>query len=94
MSILGYNPADYYSGRAPLEAAAQGIQTAPTDWIFRCNLVTIADGMMEDYSAGHIQSVQAAELIKAINEKIADDKVQFYPGVSYRHLMVYKDGAF
>ncbi|MBN1436022.1 MAG: cofactor-independent phosphoglycerate mutase [Sedimentisphaerales bacterium] len=94
MSIMGYEAKDCYSGRAPLEAAAQGIETDPSDWIFRCNLVTTADGVMLDHSAGHIQTVQAAQLIKDINEKLGSEEITFYPGVSYRHLMVHRGGPF
>ena len=94
MSILGYDPAKYYSGRAPLEAAAQGITTEPNDWIFRCNLVTIADGIMRDYSAGHIDTVQATRLINDIEAAVGSDQVSFYPGVSYRHIMVHRGGPF
>ncbi len=94
MSLMGYDPAVYYRGRAPLEAAAQDIQTGPNDWIFRCNLVTIADGRMIDYSAGHIDSVQAARLIHDMNERLGSEEIAFYPGVSYRHLLVIRGGSF
>jgi len=94
MSIMGYDPRQFYSGRAPLEAAAQGIQCSPSDWIFRCNLVTIADGVMVDYSAGHIDSVQAKQLIEALNAQLGNERIQFYPGVSYRHLMIHRGGPF
>jgi 2,3-bisphosphoglycerate-independent phosphoglycerate mutase len=94
MSLLGYDPKTCYTGRAPLEAAARGINAQPSDWIFRCNLVTIADGIMEDYSAGHIDSVQAGQLIQDIDKKLGSDAVRFYPGVSYRHLMVHTGGPF
>jgi len=94
MSIMGYNPKTCYTGRAPLEAVAQDIQTESTDWIFRCNLVTIADGVMEDYSAGHIESVQAARLINDLNSQLGSEQITFYPGVSYRHLMVHRGGPF
>jgi 2,3-bisphosphoglycerate-independent phosphoglycerate mutase len=94
MSLLGYDPKTYYTGRAPLEAAARGINAKPTDWIFRCNLVTIADGIMEDYSAGHISTVQAAELIGEIDHRLGGDGLKFYAGVSYRHLMVHAGGPF
>jgi len=92
MSVLGYDPKRYYTGRAPLEAAARDIEVGPEDWIFRCNVVTIADGVMVDYSAGHIETVQAAELIEALNEELAGGEIRFYPGVGYRHLMVYRGG--
>ena len=90
MSVLGYAPKQYYTGRAPLEAAAQGIEMSPTDWVFRCNLVTVADGQMIDHSAGHIGSEEGQKIIQDIQNKLGSDTVRFYPGVSYRHLMVYK----
>lgn len=88
MSVLGYDPKKYYTGRAPLEAAAMGLKLAPNELVFRCNLVTITDGIMEDFSAGHIPTGEAKKLIEALNEKMARPGVTFYPGVSYRHLMV------
>lgn len=94
MSILGYAPAQYYSGRAPLEAAARGIHTETSDWIFRCNLVTIADGVMRDYSAGHIDSVQAAKLIADVDKQLGNEEVSFHAGVGYRHLMIHRGGTF
>ncbi len=90
MSVLGYDPKVYHKGRAPLEAAAQGIQTSEKDWIFRCNLVTVADSLMIDHSAGHIETVQASKLVEDLNAQIGNDEIRFYPGVSYRHLMVYR----
>ena len=94
MSLLGYDPTDCYPGRAPLEAVAQGIEVTPSDWIFRCNLVTVADGLMRDHSSGHIDDVQAKQLIDDLNEQLGGSDVTFYPGVSYRHLMVHKGGPF
>lgn len=94
MTLLGYDPKIYYTGRAPLEAAARGIKVTDSDWIFRCNLVTVADGLMEDYSAGHIETVEATKLINDLNEQLGTDKITFYPGVSYRHLMVCREGNF
>jgi 2,3-bisphosphoglycerate-independent phosphoglycerate mutase len=90
LSVLGYDPNQYYTGRAPLEAAAQGLAVAPDEWIFRCNLVTIVDGIMEDYAAGHIKNEEAATLIAELNRQLGGPTVRFYPGVSYRHLMTYK----
>jgi len=90
MSLLGYDPRKYYTGRAPIEAVARNIQLAPDDWVFRCNLVTIADGKMADHSAGHISTKESTQLIEELNEQVANDKVRFYPGVSYRHLLVLK----
>jgi len=88
MSVLGYSPVKYYTGRAPLEAAAIDLQTDSDQMIFRCNLVTITDGVMADFSAGHISSAEARTLIDHLNQHLADDKTKFYAGVSYRHLMV------
>jgi len=90
MSLLGYDPAKYYSGRAPIEAAAQNIVLSPDEWVFRCNLVTIVDGKMEDHSAGHVSSEEAKKLIEELNEHLGSDKIKFYSGVSYRHLLVFK----
>mgnify|MGYP001021379831 CR=1 FL=1 len=88
MSILGYDPAVYYSGRAPLEAASMGVTLAPDDVAFRCNLVTIEHGRIKDYSAGHISSEEAKILIETLDAELGTDELSFYPGVSYRHLMV------
>ena len=93
MAVLGYDPRQYYTGRAPLEAAAQGLQVAPDEWIFRANLVTIVEGIMEDYSAGHIRTEEAATLIDELNRMLGGQTVHFYRGVGYRHLMTIK-GSF
>jgi 2,3-bisphosphoglycerate-independent phosphoglycerate mutase len=90
LSVLGYDPRQYYTGRAPLEAAAQDLKVAPDEWIFRCNLVTIVDEAMEDYAAGHIKSEEAAALIAELNRQLGGPHVHFYPGVGYRHLMTFK----
>jgi 2,3-bisphosphoglycerate-independent phosphoglycerate mutase len=90
MSMLGYDPRQYYTGRAPIEAVARNIQISSDDWVFRCNLVTIADSNMADHSAGHISTEEAKTLIKELNEQIGNEKLQLYPGVSYRHLLVFK----
>jgi len=71
LSVLGYDPRKYYTGRAPLEAAAQGLSIALDEWVFRCNLVTIVDGIMEDYSAGHISTEEASALIDELNRQLA-----------------------
>ena len=94
LSLLGYDPVKCYTGRAPLEAAAQGIECRPDDWVFRCNLVTVADGVMVDYSAGHIKSQEAEVLIRALEEQFGSDTLRFYPGVGYRHLLVIRGEAF
>ena len=90
MSLLGYDPLTFYSGRAPIEAVARNIKLSANDWVFRCNLVTICDGKMEDHSAGHISTEEAGKLIKDLNEQLGDEKFRFYAGVSYRHLLVFK----
>jgi 2,3-bisphosphoglycerate-independent phosphoglycerate mutase len=88
MSILGYDPAVYYSGRAPLEAASMGVALAPDDVAFRCNLITIDHGRIKDYSAGHISSDEAKILIETLDTELSTEELNFYPGISYRHLMV------
>jgi len=90
MCLLGYDPRRYYSGRAPIEAVARNIQLGPTDWAFRCNLVTFADGVMADHSAGHISTEEATGLIKDMNERLGSQRLRFHPGVSYRHIAVFK----
>ncbi|MBI5117203.1 cofactor-independent phosphoglycerate mutase [Candidatus Poribacteria bacterium] len=88
LNLLGYDVAQYYSGRAPLEAASRNLELAPGDVAFRCNLVTVEDGVMLDYSAGHITSEEASELIAAIDDRIGTPSLKFHPGVSYRHLLI------
>lgn len=90
MSLLGYDPKRYYSGRAPIEAVARNIKLSLDDWVFRCNLVTIADGKMADHSAGHISTVEAGNLIKELDERLGNEQMSFHAGVSYRHLLVFK----
>lgn len=94
MSLLGYDPLRYYTGRAPIEAAARGIRLGLDDWVFRCNLVTIADGAMADHSAGHISSEEAGSLIEQLQSHISDERIRLHAGVSYRHLMVFKGMEF
>ncbi len=94
MSLLGYDPRRYYSGRAPIEAVARNVKLTMDDWVFRCNLITIADGKMADHSAGHISTEEAGKLIKVLESRLGNDKIRFYPGVSYRHLLVFKDFDF
>ena len=88
MSLLGYDPQSCYTGRAPIEAAAQSIALKPDDWVFRCNLVTTADEAMVDHSAGHISTKEAKTLITELAESISSDEITLYSGVSYRHLAV------
>ncbi|MHC4551212.1 MAG: cofactor-independent phosphoglycerate mutase [Planctomycetota bacterium] len=88
MSLLGYDPTQYYTGRAPIEAVAMDIPLAPDDWVFRCNLVTTADNEMMDHSAGHIPTKEASTLIEELAGSVTEDAIKFYTGVSYRHLCV------
>ena len=97
MSLLGYDPSQYHTGRSPIEAASMGVELGPTDIAFRCNLVTLeanANGeeIMADFSAGHITSTEASELIQTINRELGTQELAFYPGVSYRHLLVWHGG--
>lgn len=97
MSLLGYDPNRYHPGRAPLEAAAMGIDMKPGEWVFRCNLVTVVEGNMQDHSAGHISSPEGkqllADFVKRLNDKGLADGITFYPGVSYRNIMVDRSGS-
>lgn len=88
MSLLGNNPLICYTGRAPIEAAAQGIVLKPEEWAFRCNLVTITDNIMKDHSAGNISSEEANTLIAEVNRRLSSGDIRFYSGVSYRNLMI------
>ncbi|MEM1885145.1 MAG: cofactor-independent phosphoglycerate mutase, partial [Candidatus Jordarchaeales archaeon] len=94
LSILGYDPEKYYTGRGPIEAAALGVELRDGDVAFRCNLVTLEGGVMADYSAGHISSGEARELINALNEEIGSGSVRFYSGVSYRNILVISGERF
>jgi 2,3-bisphosphoglycerate-independent phosphoglycerate mutase len=91
LSIMGYNPQKYYTGRGPLEAASIGIKLEPDDIAFRCNLITEKNGLMSDYSSGHISSEEASILIKAVDKELGIS-CRFHAGVSYRHLLVMKKG--
>lgn len=88
MSLMGYAPETYYTGRAPIEAASLGVALAPSDVAFRCNFVTLSNGLMDDYSAGHIETEDAQALVTELQQAITDAQVKLYPGVSYRHLLV------
>lgn len=91
MSLFGYDPRRDYSGRAPIEAAAREITVGGHDLVFRCNLVTLVDGVMEDFTAGHISTSEAGALIADLNQQVAGPSARFHAGVSYRHLLVMKD---
>jgi len=92
ISILGYDPEQYYTGRGPLEAANLGIELEEDDVAFRCNLITVSGDTLVDYSAGHISSKEADILIKFIDQNLGTNRIRFYPGISYRHLMLVKRG--
>ena len=98
LSAMGYNPVTCYTGRSPLEAVSIGIQMSDTDVAFRCNVVTLSeepayeDKTMVDYSAGEISTAEAAELIKAVEEALGTAERKFYPGISYRHCMIWHKG--
>ncbi|MEE2702285.1 MAG: cofactor-independent phosphoglycerate mutase [Thermodesulfobacteriota bacterium] len=96
LSVLGYNPKDFYTGRSPLEATSLGIDLNDDDVTYRCNLIntTIANDkeIMDDYSAGHIQNSIANTLIQFLKEELDDESFTFFQGVSYRHVLVWKNG--
>ena len=96
LSVLGYDPKVCYSGRGPLEAASMGVRLEPEDVAYRCNLVYLRKDngatVMDDYSAGHITSEEARELITDLENRLGGDGLHFYPGVSYRHLLVWRGG--
>ncbi len=96
MSLMGYDPAKFYTGRGPLEAAAMGVQMNPEDVAFRCNMVTLAfrEGriMMIDYSAGHISTEEAQILLNDLKPLVNTRSFELFPGVSYRHLLLWRGG--
>ncbi len=98
LSLLGYDPRQYYTGRAPIEAVAMGVELDGEDVAFRCNLVTLSQEesyekrMMLDYSAGEISTEEAKELLEDISTRLGEEKLHFFPGVSYRHLLVWQEG--
>jgi 2,3-bisphosphoglycerate-independent phosphoglycerate mutase len=97
LSLLGYDPLAHFTGRAPLEAAAQGIPLGPRDWAVRCNLVTIEDQTMREFTAGHISTEEARALLATVQEKLGGEGREFVPGVSYRNLLICRsaeDGPF
>jgi len=99
LSLFGYDPLQHFTGRAPLEAAAQGIELGPDDWAIRCNLVTIENQTMRDFTAGHISTDEAKQLLHTAQEWLCDrrssddqrgGRLEFVPGVSYRNLLIYR----
>ena len=93
LSLLGYDPLQNFTGRAPLEAAAQGLELGPNDWAIRCNLVTVEQQTMRDFTAGHNSTEEATQLLATCQEQLGGDQLRFVPGVSYRNLLLYKPGA-
>jgi 2,3-bisphosphoglycerate-independent phosphoglycerate mutase len=92
LSVLGYDPEKYYSGRGPFEAAARNIKLGKNDVAFRCNLITEKDGKIADYSADHITSAEAEQLIQALKEQLdKPDNIDFFTGLSYRHFLIIRD---
>jgi 2,3-bisphosphoglycerate-independent phosphoglycerate mutase len=98
LSVLGYNPAEYYTGRSPLEAISMGVELQDSDLALRCNLVTLSeetnygDKTMLDYSSGEISSAESHELMKTVSEQLGEAPFSFYAGISYRNLLVWKNG--
>mgnify|MGYP002632079611 FL=1 len=91
MSLFGYDPLKFHTGRAPLEAAAQGIELGPDDWAIRCNLVTIIDGVMKSFTAGQMPNDIGANLIQLLQkDQCGSENWKFYTGVSYRNLLLYR----
>jgi 2,3-bisphosphoglycerate-independent phosphoglycerate mutase len=92
LSVLGYDPVKVLEGRGALEAASMGIEVLPGEMVMRCNLICIEDGKIKNHSAGHISTEEAGVLIRFLNEKLGDDRLSFYPGISYRHILKLKGG--
>lgn len=90
LSLLGYDPVADFTGRAPLEAAAMGVELGPDDWAVRCNLLTIRDERLVDFTAGHISSDEGRQLIEALGRDLRRPGIEFVPGVSYRNLLIYR----
>ena len=92
LSLLGYDPHLYCTGRGPLEAPARGIKLRKNDAAFRCNLITEKDGLLDDYSAGHITTGEAEQLIEAVRKAFGKPgKIEFYSGLDYRHFLILRD---
>ncbi len=93
LTVLGYDPHQCYQGRGVIEAASMGIDLADTDVGLRCNLICIDDGRIKNHSAGHIPTDEATELLRFLDRELGGPDVKFHPGVSYRHLLVLKQGS-
>ena len=94
LEVLGYDSHECFEGRGVLEAANQGIDIGPDELVFRCNVICVEDSKIKNHSAGHISSEEAKELIDTLNDELGSDDVRFYPGVSYRHIMILKGEKF
>lgn len=95
LSVLGYSPKKYYTGRGPLEAASRGIHLSKDDIAFRCNLITEENGVLVDYSAGHITNDEASELMKSVRDNLGKPgEIDFHAGVSYRHLLILRGRSY
>ena len=101
MSVMGYDPNTYYTGRSPLEALSLGLDMSPDDMVFRCNLVSLSkdtdsdeyeEMTMLDYSSGEISTAESTELIRALEKALSSDDLHFYPGRSYRHITIWQHG--
>ncbi|HUQ63682.1 MAG TPA: cofactor-independent phosphoglycerate mutase [Acidimicrobiales bacterium] len=89
LSILGYDPAQFHTGRAPIEAAAMGLHLEPDQVAYRCNLVTVGDdGTMVDFAGGHPSTDDAGQVIARLQKELGDDEISFHPGVQYRHILI------
>jgi len=93
MSIFGYDPKKFYTGRGPLEAASLGIKLKKDEVAFRCNLVTVKDGKMDDFTAGHISTKEADQILKTLNKKLGGRGIKFVTGLSYRHLLIIRHSS-
>jgi 2,3-bisphosphoglycerate-independent phosphoglycerate mutase len=93
MALLGYDPNQYFTGRAPIEAAARGIELGPNDWAIRCNTVTIEDQIMVDFTAGHVSNDESRQLLNGMQALVGEKPWEFIPGVSYRNLLLYRGSA-
>ncbi len=93
LSVLGYDVSEVFEGRGSLEAASMGVEILPGEMAMRCNLICIENDRIKNHSAGHISSAEAEELIRFLNEQLANDIIRFYPGVSYRHLLKIKNAS-
>ena len=92
LSILGYNVGKVFEGRGSLEAASMGVGIGDDEMAMRCNIITIEDGKIKNHSAGHITTPEATQLIEYLQKELGGGRVNFYPGISYRHLLKLKNG--